>query len=355
MGTITLGGAVGCKKTQKPDAQAAAAGSASAQRNSAAFPLPDEMLGGLLGGDAGTAEDLLAAAMAAADGGGLGAPPEAVVDEPGAEPRSPLQYAFAVGKAETVVATTRTSVQESSGTEAPTGGEMPPIKLTLSVRAAEAQPESRMRFEAKVLKAELDTRNLVPLGAPQAKEMAAQVAAQSDAMTKTLATLSTRFVVTKTGAVGDMQLGGDPQTQMRVAEFLPVLQEAIQLLFVLVPSAPVGVGATWSTRAQAALGGTLGTITARYTLKERSASGAVIEMATERSAPRQLVRDPQAPPGTAMEMGGKGNYMVTTRWAGIAAKAAGATESRIVVTDPSMQPPRSSVTLIKTLQSVDAK
>jgi hypothetical protein len=323
---------VACKKEQAPTSAASAAPSGSAKE----VTIPPDMANPFVDPNAPADE------MAALGGEGPHAPVQKLsLKSPGAEPRSPMVYDFALAKPQNVAVTIKMK-QEGEGV--PPGADAPPLRLSLTVTAKEKLADGKTKFLEKVTKAEI----VPPKGAALPKEQAAQL----ELVSKALSQLDLVFSVSKQGVVSDFSLGGDQMSQQVAGQLLPAIQEANEFLFVATPEEPVGAGAQWLTETTGPEGPKGGAINMTFTLKDRSPAGATVAVDVARKAPPQQVPDPRAPKGVTMELEGKGSYTVNLRFASVSAKAAGESETKVTTKDPASQ--RSAVQSVKSSTSLEA-
>lgn len=321
--------AAGCKDDQKQDAPKPAAtpepipsdivyNSFFAQPNATA-DLKVAFDGGLLGGDAGSA-------AAASPGDGAG---KAKLLDAGGEPKSKLVYAFAMGKATTVVATVSAST---------TGGDQPPFKFTYAATAKTHTPDGMTHFEVKVSKAEV----MVGPGSPP------ELAAQKGMIEKLLSGLEGGFDASAQGDVQNVSIATD-KVPRAAQQLLPIFAQTMEFLVVAVPSAPVGIGAKWATTSRDEEAGA--TLESTYTLVSHDGNAFEVKADTTRNAPKRAYEDPQAPPGTMIEIKGSGSYTIDLRLDGVASKASGSGKTSVVVSAPGQGSQTQTVTQTQTLES----
>jgi hypothetical protein len=304
-----------------------------------------------------SADDLLAppdlvgdAASDEAPHAGPGADPSGaptiVLKNPGAEPRAPLTYDFAPGKAQTATLGLTTTVKQDGD---PTGGggdeQMPPLRLTLSVVAGDEASPAGTLFQVHVTKAEV---------APGARGVPPEAAAEMRELSKVLATIGATVAVSKRGVIQDVDFSGDPEAQNAASSVLALLEDAFALFFVPVPEEAVGVGAEWTTTSETPPGAPRGALSKTYTLKARTPTTATVDVAGQQLAPEQPFRDPQAPPGLTIAVASKETFTVRLRLTGIASKGSSDGETVITTRDPSASPPHAVVAHMKRSQRLDA-
>lgn len=224
------------------------------------------------------------------------------VTEPGAEPRALRKYTFVANRTEKRVLTITQSIAQSvGGQQAPTQ-EMS-LKLYVDLTPKQVKPTGAT-IEAKVTKVELP-------GAPP----------QAAAMIASLNGLSGTFDVTSRGDAGEVSFVAHQQMRNQLAEsVVQGLSQAVQLLLAPLPETPVGAGAKWelgSTKPDAAEQGTK-----RFTLKEVSNDGGIVEAEIDIKVPR---RAQQSPRGGVMfvEVDGKGKYQYQVRFDRLSTKVDG--------------------------------
>lgn len=290
--------AAGCKKDkpkpaedQKPESQPVPSGLSF-----------NDFVPNSAGGDAG--------AQNAEPGGPNASDPagETKVIEPGAEPRALRKYTFVLGKTEKRLLTTQKAITQTmeGKTTGPVEGT---TKLSIELTPKQNKPTGTM-FELKVTKIEIP-------GAP------AQIVPMLAAMAGTSAT----FEVGPQGKVGDFQAGESAglQAQPQLAQqIFESLGQGLQLMFVPLPTTPIGNGAKWEVVMQHDLekGGR------KYTLKDLGNEGGSVESAVELSVAKREMpapnpagpnADPDNPgpnPGGKMfvEVQGVGHYTQDLRF-----------------------------------------
>ena len=276
----------------------------------------------------------------AASGPGLGdAPSKAKVVDPGAEPRAKLSYAFALGKPRTVTSTLKISASEDG---APGGGAQPPIKFTFV-----ATPKTRdkvngmVHFEVKVTA--VDVAVGTGAGAPPA------AMAQKAEIEKAFVGVEGSFDSSAQGDLDNVKFSDD-KVPPQVAEMLELLSAAFEIMVVPLPSDPIGVGAKWTTVSSAGRG-SKGTKTVTMTLTAKTDTGASIKVDSIMAAPPMAISDPQAPPGTTLEVKGSGGYTIDLRFDGVASKAVGAQNVEQIVKVPGGQSQKRGAKIEQTLDS----
>src|SRR5262249_16701704 len=145
-------------------------------------------------------------------------------------------------------------------------------------------------IEAKVTKLEL----------PGAPPQAAGMLSQLNGMTGT-------FELSSRGEASEVSVAATPQMRNQLAEtVVQGLSQASQLLMAPFPEAPIGVGAKWEVAS--AKGDQQDQGTKRFTLKEVTAEGGVVEADIDIKVPRRPQRDARSGATMFVEVEGKGKY-----------------------------------------------
>jgi hypothetical protein len=262
--------------------------------------------------------------LAAVGGGGepgeTGATPDEGGDklavkliEPGAEPRAARKYAFVANKVDKRVLTLSQSISQSAGGQSAPAQELT-LKIHMDLTPKQVKPTGAS-LEAKVTKVELP-------GAPP----------QAAAMLASMTGLSGTFDVSSHGEAGEVSFAGSPQMKNEFAQtILQGLSQAVQLLFTPLPTSPIGVGAKWelSANSEAEQGAK------RFTLKEATNEGGVIDSEIEIKVPRRAT---QSPRGGMMfvEVDGKGRYTQVVRFNQTSPKSEGelTVNEKVEMADP---------------------
>lgn len=236
------------------------------------------------------------------------------VIEPGAEPRALRKYAFTANKVDKRIFTIAQSVTQSAGGQTTPAQEIT-LKIHLDLTTKQVKP-SGATIEAKVTKVEM------PGAPPQAAQMLAS-----------LNGLSGTFEVSPRGEAGEVSFAASPQMKNQLAEsILGGLSQGLQLLLTPLPSTPVGTGAKWELVGAKREGETNNR---RFTLKEVSNEGGVVDTDIEMKVPR---RAEQSPRGGMMfvEVDGGGKFTQQIRWSSLSPKAEGelTVNEKIEVPDP---------------------
>lgn len=241
------------------------------------------------------------------DQGDPGAGARLKVTEPGAEPRSVRKYTFAANKTDKRLLTVLSSQGSGPQTQEMT------LKISLDFTPKTVKPTGA-QLEAKVTKVE------IPGAPPQAGPALAAMNG-----------LAGSFEVTPRGDAGEVQFMGTPQMQNNLAQsVVGAISQATQLLMPPFPDAPIGVGAKWEVGPGGADQGAK-----KFTLKEVSAEGGVVELDIEIKVPKHAQRGPG---GMAMlvEQDGKGKYVYQFRFDKVSTKVEGelSINQKIEVNDP---------------------
>jgi hypothetical protein len=338
----------GCR-SNSPPAPAPAASATSSSRADL-FASPDD-----LNLPSGFSED-----SGAAGAGGSGGPAEEepdhgleiVLKDAGVEPRTPLTYDLAVGKPQTLVLNVTTTLKEEKGEKGnaePSGGlgDMPPLRLTLSVVAGEKPVPDQTLFQAHVTKAEF-----APGGGARVPP---EAAAQMGELSKAFGAIGATFAVSKRGVIDDAHLSGDPETQAAASNLLPLIEEAFELFFAPMPEEAVGVGAQWTVASPAAPGAPRGAIEKTYVLKARTPTTAIVQEELHEETPEQPIGDPRAPQGSTIAVVSKEVSTLNVRLTGVASKASRDEDTVMTTRDWASSPPSVVVTRMKRSLRLEAR
>jgi hypothetical protein len=330
----------GCHSKSSPAPAPAASASASSRAD--LFASPDD-----LALPPGFSED--AGPGSAAQGGDLAGAPdrglEIVLKDAGAEPRAPLTYDLAVGKPQTVVLKVTTTVKQE-GDPSGGGGDMPPLRLTLSVVASEKPSADLTVVQAHVKKAEI---------APGARGGPPEAAAQMSELSKALETIGATFAVSKRGVIDDAEFSGDPEAQAAASSLLPLIESALDLLFVPMPEEAVGVGARWTVASPTTPGMPGGGVKKTYVLKARTPTTATVQEEQQEETPEQPIADPEAPPGATIAAVSKETSTLNVRLTGVASNASSDEDTVMTARDPTSSPPKVVVTRMKKSLRLEAR
>ncbi len=265
---------------------------------------------------------------------------EIVLKDAGTAPRTPLTDDLAVGKPQIAVLTVKEE-GESGG-----AGDMPPLRLTLSVVAGEKPGPDRTLFQAHVTKVEI---------APGAKGVPPGVAAQMSELSNALGAVGVTFAVSKRGVIGDATLSGDPETRAAASGLVSLIEDALELFFAPMPDEAVGVGARWTVASPAAPGTPRGAIEKTYLLKARTPTSATLQEEQREETPEQPIGDPQAPPGATIAVVRKEAATLDVRLTGVASKATSDEDTAMTTHDPTSSPPKVAVMRMKRSLRLEAR
>ncbi|MBX3206084.1 MAG: hypothetical protein KF764_13510 [Labilithrix sp.] len=235
------------------------------------------------------------------------------VTDPGGEPRAVRKYTFVPNKVDKRILTVTQAVSQSAGGQTAPAQEIT-LKLHLDLTPKQVKPQGAT-IEAKVTKVEL----------PGAPPQAAQMLAAMNGLAGT-------FDITSNGEAGEVSFVGNAQMKNQLAEsILQGLSQGVQLLVTPLPTVPIGAGAKWElggkTEAEQGM--------KRFTLKEVSAEGAVVDSEIEVKVPKRAT---QSPRGGMMfiEVDGKGKYTQQIRFNQMASRSEGelTVNETIEVPDP---------------------
>jgi hypothetical protein len=231
-------------------------------------------------------------------GGGdeaAGANEKLKVTERGSEPRAARKYTFTPNKVDKRVFTITQSVTQSAG-----GQTTPPqettIKISIDLTPKQVKPAGAL-IEAKVTKVEI----------PGAPPQAAQMLASLNGLTGT-------FEVSSHGDVGEMQFAGSPAMKNQMAQsVLQAISQSVQLLLTPLPTEPIGAGAKWEQTA-APTPEQPERRTMRFTLKEVTNEGGVVDSEIEVKVPRTAAQNPRGGGMMTVEVDGKGKFTQQVRF-----------------------------------------
>jgi hypothetical protein len=249
---------------------------------------------------------------------GEGAAPEKLkVVEPGAEPRALRRYTFVANRVDKRVLTITQSMSQSMQGQTSSPQEIV-LKLSLDITPKQIKPAGAV-MEAKVTKVELP-------GAPP----------QAVAMLSSMAGLTGVFEVSARGEAGEVQFTSAAQMKNQLAEtVVQALSQASQLFLAPFPDAPVGAGAKWEVGGGAAKADMADQGVKRFTLREVSGEGGVVDATIDIKVPR---RPQQGPRGAVMfvEVDGKGKYTYQLRFDHVSTKVEGelVLNEKIEASDP---------------------
>ncbi len=275
--------------------------------------------------------------VAATEAGAAQSGSTAKLENAGADPKSPLVYAFAP-KTRTVNATLKVSQSAPGGQSAEQS-----FKVSFT-----ATPKAKFGLggdatvDLKITKLELQ----LPPGAPP------QAATQKDQLEKALIGVVGHFDVTSHGDISDPTFEAD-KAGPGAAEMTQIVQQALELLVVPFPNEPVGIGAKWSKNESKKLAdeGTSVSGTVSMTLMARDAQTATIKVEANNNG-TIAVKDPRAPKGLSVQRASTSAYTVIVRLDGVAQKVDG--ESKNDVTQKVPGQPDQAMT-VKIAQNIDSK
>jgi hypothetical protein len=280
--------------------------------------------------------------QAAPSDGGAATPTDtgatAKLVDPGADPKSPLRYAFA-----TKTRTVDTTIKIAAAGAGPGIPEQPPLHFVFT---ATPKPKSMMGGDAtidvKVSKFDLTLPPGTPPGAAQGKEQ----------LEKSLVGVTGHFDVTRFGDIGDANFDAS-QVPPGGADIVNVLQQAFELLAVPVPNEAVGIGAKWEKSDSKRLADQGATVSLKttITLTARDAHTATFKVENTGSG-TMAVSDPRAPKGLQVARKSTATYTVVARLDGVAQKVDG--QSTTDVTQKLPGQPDQTVT-IKLTQNLTSK
>ena len=235
--------------------------------------------------------------------------------DPGADPKSPLLYAFST-KTRTVTATIKMAASQGAAAQ-----DQPPFKFTFS---ATPKPkfglQGAVTIDIKITKFEIS----LPPGAP------AQAAASLDAAQKALVGVAGHFDATAHGDIDNLDFETE-KLQPGADQIIGILQQALELLVVPVPNEPVGVGGKWTkteSKRNADQGTTMST-TVTITLLSRDQSTATLKVDAANKG-SQVINDPRAPKGSSLDRSTKASYTVIIRFDGVSQKVDGEANNDVV-------------------------
>jgi hypothetical protein len=254
---------------------------------------------------------------------------------------------LAVGKPQTVVLSVTTTVKQQ-GEPSDGVGDMPPLRLTLSVVAPEKPAPDRTLFQAHVTKVEI-----APGGG--AKGVPPEVAAQVSELSKAFGAIGATFAVSKRGVIDDAHLSGDPEMQAAASNLLPLIEEAFELFFAPMPEEAVGVGAQWTVASPAAPGTPRGAVEKTYSLRARTPTTAIVQEELHEETPEQPIGDPRAPPGSTIAVVSKEVSTFNVRLTGVTSKASSDEDTVMTTRDPTSSPPGVLVTRMKRSLRLEAR
>lgn len=246
-----------------------------------------------------------------------GAGPEKLtVTEAGADPKAVRKYAFVANRVDKRTLSITQSMAQSMGGQTSPAKEQT-LKIALEVTPKLVKPTGAT-MELKLQKVEMP--GLPPQAAP---------------MLAALGGLAGTFETSSRGDASEVQFAGTQQMQNQLAE--PVIagvSQATQLLVVQFPDAPIGVGAKWElppTKDPNAEQSTK-----RFTLKELTADGAIVEAEIEIKVPKRQQPAQRGQPAMTVEVDGKGKYTYALKFDHVTTKVEGelTVNEKIEAVDP---------------------
>jgi hypothetical protein len=265
--------------------------------------------------------------------------------EPGAEPRAPRRYAFAVGKPEVRVGQVRVVITVAAPGRPPEQQAEPALELTMKLSTKGAS-KGTFPFDVRLEKAGLaEGQGLDPRSAAEAQKQLGP-----------LVGLAAKLDITPRGMVGELAFAGDEKmAKPGTAEVLQMLQQTLEFAAVPFPEEPIGLGAKWEMSTVSVAQGTKVTTTTVFLLKEWSADGGVVTAEIARSAPKSPLRDPRMP-GAQLTLEGKGSYTFKVKLDRPTQKVSGESETVAKIDVPkSPKGPAQVITqTIKTKHTLDA-
>lgn len=274
----------------------------------------------------------------ATDGGVDSTSSTAKLVDAGADPKSPLRYAFS----------TKTRTVDSTMTIATAGSDgnipaQPPLHFVFT---ATPKLKSMLGHDATVDV----TVSKFDVALP-ANASAQMVAGKAD-LEKSLVGVTGHFDVTQFGDVGDVAFNAN-EIPRNAADVVNVLQQAFELLVIPLPNEPVGVGAKWEksdSKRMADQGATV-SLKTTITLTARDAHTATFQVDNTASG-TMAVNDPRAPKGMSVARKTTASYTVSARLDGVSAKVDGTSNTDVTQNVPGQ--PAQTVT-IKMTQHLTSK
>lgn len=214
--------------------------------------------------------------------------PTVVLTSPGAEPRSPLRYNLAA------VSATAFRTDMSMRINNPMLGAeqvLPTMRMNMSMTAPTALGDTVQTGFALNSIEVLETPGSPPEMLPLMRAALAEVGAFSGSMT-----LDAR------GALRDSSLNLDglaPAARQQVESMATSMEQ----MTVPLPEEAVGVGATWNVAQTISQNGLTVMQNTTFTLVERTAQGARMNVAVTQTAAPQQLQDPSLPPGATVTAG----------------------------------------------------
>ena len=245
--------------------------------------------------------------------------------EPGEEPRVARKYDLKIGKAESLVVVVRPAMSQEVSGQKVGGGAQPPTQFTLTITPQGKTPTGEFDMKFTLVKAEVASAG----GDEAAKKMAAQMAAPL----KALAGLGGTFKISARGTLGGFALNAE-NPAVAQSDFLPLVQQALEGLVVVLPEQPIGKGAKWEEKTASKAQGLTSMVTATYSLKDVAADLLTVSVATTRKAAPQPIPDPRAPKGSTLAIDGTGTSNVKLRLDRMVMKGSSESNTMLTISQP---------------------
>jgi hypothetical protein len=244
--------------------------------------------------------------------------------EPGQEPRAERKYALTLGKTDA-----RVVVIRASGSQGGPPQEQPPIKFTLAI-TPQKKTATGFVVEVKVSKVEL-------VASTDAEKA---VVGQANQAFAPLNGMSAVFELSALGKAGEPQIAmaemKDPRAargaQQVAQQIVPLLGQTLEVLYPPFPKGAIGVGAKWESKNKQNDQGADALVVSTFILKSWVGDAGTISGTVLRTAAKQPVNAPGAPPGTTLSMDGKGTYEWTVRLDKPAVKLTGESSQVMTIT-----------------------
>jgi hypothetical protein len=281
-----------------------------------AEPIPSDLVYNAGLEDPGAKNKILFATDAGGGAASPGTGSTAKLVEAGADPKTPLVYAFGT-KARTVSATIK--IAQTGGPQG--GGDEQTIKLTFT---ATPKPKFGLAgaatIDVKITKVEL----ALPANAPP------QAAKAVETAQKALIGVSGHFDATTHGDIDNLDFESENVPQ-NAAQILQLVQEALQFLVVPLPNEPVGIGGKWTKNESKKLAdqGATASSSITITLQARDAQTATLKVDATLSG-SQSVQAQGAPKGLSVQRSSTGSYTVMIRFDGVSQKVDGELKTEVI-------------------------
>jgi hypothetical protein len=232
----------------------------------------------------------------------------------GGEPKTKLAYAFVLAKAQTIAATI---TEEVSGPDIPEGqGKQPPVKVTLTT-TAKKKDGPKTQIELAIAKFEM-------VGAPP--ELATKLAP----LQASLAKVTASYTVGANGETGDLEFAGAESLQRGPGEqILSMVARVQSVLYIPLPTAPVGPGAKWKTTVSQEAA----TVESIYTFVGKTEAGYAIKLETSSMAAPKTMQDPRSQKKITLEVKGGATYDLTTLLDGPTYKGTGESKTGVIMSE----------------------